>query len=83
MDATTRWTSSRAASRFDEQFDGATAEGVAEDAGALDWGDRVDRYEDVVVGKTRLLSPEASVDAVDVVEGVDDAVCVDERVGND
>ena len=83
MDATTRWKSSRAASRFDEQFDAATAAVEAEVAEQLDEDGRVDRYEGVVVGISRLSSPEASVDAVDVVEGVDDAVCVDERVGSE
>ena len=82
MDATTRWKSSRAASRFDEQFDAATAAGKAEDADKLDEDGRVDRYEGVVVGISRLSSPEASVDAVDVVEGADDAVDVNEGVGS-
>ena len=40
MAATTCWKSSREASRFDEQFDGATAADMAEDAGTLDWDGR-------------------------------------------
>ena len=83
MEATTRWRSSTEASFFDEQFDGSTAEDTVKDAASLGEEDVEGKFEAVVVEKTRLSSPEAAVGVVDVVEGADDAVIVDEGVGND
>ena len=83
MEATTRCRSSKAASRFNKQFDAPTASDTVPTGGPLVEGVEEGRIEGIVVGIFKIPPPEAPVGAVEGVEGVEDAVELDERVGDE
>ena len=83
MAATTRCRSSRAASLFNEQFDTSTASDTVPTGGPLVEGVEEGRIKGIVVGIFKFPPPEAPVGADEGVEGVEDAVELDERVGDE
>ena len=83
MEEMTRCRSSKAAFFFDEHIDASTAADSVSTAGALAEDVEEGQDEGVVVEICKIPPPEAPVGVVVGVEGVEDAVEVDGRVGNE